>query len=271
MNARLATLSVCALAALSSVASANFRMKDVRTPITVDGVSYDRVTFHVRNDGVGGTGTKLLGFELTTFNSSAPMRFTATTDRGSLNRPVDVFINSTPDGVNDIDLTAANVATATSTRFRSEYYNPAGPTNPLGTWFGYLGANYNPNPSVMSRPGYNPATAYAGITSLYTVGMAISATAPVASDPTNGVAFLSVITAPGATVSLAGQVGGEVGSAGLFLPWDAALNAPGDKLPTFAADANPNWTNFSYVAAVPEPASLGLITLATALVRRRRI
>ena len=236
MKNRFAAIVMAAVACgtAGSVASANFLFSNTRTSFTSGATAYDRVTFFAFNDGTGYSagGTKLLAMELTA-GSTGPIRFANNS-----------FNGDAAGSAAALSTLSANIAAGTPTTtkilrelFTAELFNlfPVNPhLNPDGSFYA-LGADLT------------------------------SGNQGIAANVGAGAAFLTVVTQPGATVSLSGGIAGETGSGG------GLITMSFDEFAAEALDAGLGLTPFSYVAAVPEPASLlSLGAIAVAGVRRHR-
>jgi PEP-CTERM motif len=257
---------------LSSATSAHFRMRDIRQTFTSGSTQYDRVTFYVRNDGVGGTGTAVSAFELTRFNTSGAMRFTFADIGSAPLNPVSGF--GAPDDYADASIfaTSAQLSARTSTAFNTSFWNGAGafytPTA------GNLRA-FSPNP--WGSETYSPQSSYSGLRSMYVLAIrAPAASQGLPADSASGLPLMTIVVPKNASIEIGGEIASNATTIGQFLPWDAPA---GSSLSAFSLSDGgsgtssgniANGTAFNYLSVVPEPASLAALSLLGVVARRRR-
>lgn len=222
----------------ASAASANFIFSNTRTTFTSSGNSFDRVTVYAFNDGTGYTagGSKLLAMELTAA-SSGTIRFAANSFNGVATDEAAALTAST-------SVIAAGTQTDTkivSELFTTDFFSlfPSNPhQNPDGSFYA-LGADVTSgNHGIPAGAGVNGGA---------------------------GAAFLTLVTTPGATVTLSGGIAGETGTAGGLLIGETS---PGH-FAFESASGGLNLTPFSYTATAPEPTTLASLSAAVLLGARR--
>lgn len=234
MTIRALALSVLGLGLCVSTASADFVFSNSRVTVGSGTSARDRVSFYALNDNTGYSAgsSRLMAMELNAAST------------GTISFAPNAF-GTLPDMLTNLTMSQANLVAgnATTTRIMSELFGiellstiPPHP-NPDGSFYA-LGADLSSGlHGVLANSSVNGG---------------------------KGAAFLTVVTTPGATISLSGGIADENGGIGGLLTLD---NHGG-----FAAlDSGLNLNPFSYVAAVPEPVSLvSMAGLALVAGRRTR-